>query len=167
MIVLKKVLITFMLCKSACPTVGGFINLILYKNNLNSVAPEFTDGVKSFCVGVGNSFSLRLNLEAQPDAGSNFSWTKDGVAYQGNVSANSLNISNVALGDAGVYNVIASNSLGSDSHSFTLTITREYAAANYKFLIIFMLYSITISIPSSKMICIVMCIYMSVYGHFS
>ena len=119
-------MITFKLCKSACPNVGGFINLILCKNNLISVAPEFTDGVKSSCVGVEKSFSLWLNLEAQPDVGSNFSWTKDGVAYQGDVSATALNISNVALGDAGVYNVSASNSVGSDSYSFTLTVTGEF-----------------------------------------
>ena len=75
---------------------------------------------------MGKHFSLWLNLEAQPDVGSNFSWTKDGVAYQGDVSATSLNISNVALGDAGVYNVIASNSLDSDSYSFTLTVTGEF-----------------------------------------
>ena len=75
---------------------------------------------------MGKRFSRRLNLEAQPDVGSNFSWTKDGVAYQGDVSATSLNISNVSLRDAGVYNVTASNSLDSDSYSFTLTITGEF-----------------------------------------
>ena len=104
---------------------GGFINLIHCKNNLISVPPEFTDGINSSCVGVGKSFSLLLNLEAQPDVGSNFSWTKDGVAYQGDVSATSLYISNVSLGDAGVYNVTASNFLGSDPYSFTLTVTRK------------------------------------------
>ena len=54
--------------------------------------------------------------------GSNFSWTKDGVAYQGDVSATSLNISNVSLGDAGVYNVTAINFLGSGSYVFTLSV---------------------------------------------
>ena len=53
------------------------------------------------------------------------SWTKDGVAYQGDVSATSLNISNVSLSDAGVYNVTASNFLDSDSYSFDLIVTSE------------------------------------------
>ena len=95
------------------------------KTKFSSVSPEFTDRLNSSCVEEGKNLSLQLNLEAQPDVGSNFSWTKDGAPYQGDVSATSLNISNVTLEDAGVYNVTASNFLESDSYPFTLSITRE------------------------------------------
>ena len=98
-------------------------NILKLKYNLFLlilVSPKFTDGLNSSCLGEGENLSLLLNIEAQP-AVESFSWTKDGVAYQGDVSATSLNISNVSLG-AGAYNVTASNFLGSDSYVFTLSV---------------------------------------------
>lgn len=88
------------------------------------VPPDYTNSLNSSCVIEGDDFSLTLNLEAQPVVDT-YSWTKDGAPYQGDISATSINISNVALENAGVYNVISSNFLGSDSYSFTLSVTRE------------------------------------------
>ena len=69
------------------------------------------------------SFSRTLTLEANPNVGDNFTWTRDGMDYTENVTATSIYIPKVTFDDAGEYTVTATNTIGSTFASFTLTVT--------------------------------------------
>ena len=68
-------------------------------------------------------FSQTLTLEANPDVGDNFTWTRDGMDYTENVTAKSIYIPKVTFDDAGEYTVTATNTIGSANALFTLTVT--------------------------------------------
>ena len=65
-------------------------------------------------------FFRSLSLEANPDVGNNFTWTRNGMVYTGNVSATSIYIPVFTKDDAGIYTVTATNILGSAIASFVV-----------------------------------------------
>ena len=65
-------------------------------------------------------FSRSLSLEANPDVTNNFTWTRNGMVYTGNVSATSIYIPVFTKVDAGLYTVTARNVLGSAIASFAV-----------------------------------------------
>lgn len=101
------------------------MNLLFFFFLLSSVPPNYTDVFDTREVIKGENFLLLLNLEARP-AVTAFNFTKDGVPYSGDISPTRLNISDVSRADAGVYNVTASNTLGSASFAFTLIVFCEF-----------------------------------------
>ena len=68
-------------------------------------------------------FSRTLSLEANPEVGENFTWTRDEMDYTENVTATSIYIPKVTFNDTGEYTVTATNTIGSANASFTLTVT--------------------------------------------
>ena len=71
---------------------------------------------------VGGSFLLNLTLENPSGSTYNFSWTKDGMLYERNVTGTSIFIPMTNLSDAGIYNVTAKSNSSSASAFFILTI---------------------------------------------
>lgn len=83
-------------------------------------------------VSKGDSVSVTFNLEAEPNMGDNFNyiWTKNGKPLTGSsgtmLTATSITIASADCSDNGVYNVTATNQVGSDSISFRLTVLCKY-----------------------------------------
>ena len=87
------------------------------------VSPNYTAGFADEKVELGMPFSRNFTLEANPDVGDNFTWTRNGMAYSEDVTATSIFIDSTTVADAGTYTVIAGNTIGSTMASFTLKIT--------------------------------------------
>ena len=92
------------------------------------VAPNYTNSTGNQEINKGDAFSLALNLDANPNMGDNFTytWTKDGVQFTSGsnvaVTATSISIASAVCSDNGLYDVTATNPLGSDSVSFRLAV---------------------------------------------
>ena len=80
-------------------------------------------------INKGDSLNNTFSLDAQPKMGDTFTytWTKDKVQFTNSgsnvaVMATSISITSATCSDNGLYNVTATNPLGSDSVSFRLTV---------------------------------------------
>lgn len=85
-----------------------------------ALAPTFSVQPESQTVTVGNNLTLSATANGNPAP--TYQWRKDGVSIAGATLA-SFTVTNVQLGDAGSYTVVASNSSGvATSQIATLTV---------------------------------------------
>jgi hypothetical protein len=85
-----------------------------------STAPKITTQPASRTVTVGSSTSFSVTATGSPTP--TYQWRKAGTAISG-ATGNTLNLSNVTTGSAGVYSVVVKNSAGSvTSANATLTV---------------------------------------------
>jgi sugar lactone lactonase YvrE len=93
-------------------------------------APVFTLQPATRTVAVGNSVTLSASAAGAPAPG--YQWRKNGVAISGATSG-SLVLNNVTAADAGVYEVVATNSVGSitSSQAVLTVIARNYAGTYF------------------------------------
>ena len=73
-------------------------------------------------VNIGHPFYFKLTLENPTGTPYNFSWTKNKMHYQKNVTGTSIYIPMTNLNDTGIYNLTATSNSNSTSASFTLMI---------------------------------------------
>lgn len=88
------------------------------------VAPAITKQPASVTVNEGDQLELTATVSGDPAC--TYQWKKDGGELDGKTSSNCV-ISPVQLDDAGVYTVVATNSIGSfESNPATVTVTPTY-----------------------------------------